>query len=170
MSNPMNATRPPQATSLMTVMGSMLAAIPLITLVMWFVLAVDGIGDFPPTWAPLLILAAAAGAYSLCELAGFRTAPLQPGGRPADVERLSWQRFTSSTFVRFAVCEAVFLLSLPLAFIVDSFWVILVGAVLAMPLLAWEVWPGVRNTQRFAASLESAGHPSYLLGRPQDYL
>ena len=169
MSNPLNAPRPSAATSLTLVVRTMLLAIPLIALVLWFVLAADGIGPFPPVWAPLVVLAAAVGAYSVCELIGFRGEPLEHGGRPAEVEAESWRRFTSSTFVRFAVCEAVFLLSLPIAFVADSYWVVLIGAVLAIPLVALEVLPGTRNQQRFAAALESRGVPSYLSGRPQDY-
>jgi hypothetical protein len=165
----MTAPQPAAAASLTMVVGSMLGVIPLICLTMWFVLATDGIGDFPGGWAPLLVVALAVSAYSCCELVGFRTAPLPPGGQPADVERQSWQRFTSSTFVRFAICEAVFLLSIAVAFVVSSYWIILIGAVLALPLVAWEAWPGRRNQLRFAAALESGGHPSYLLGRPQDY-
>ncbi|QNE22215.1 hypothetical protein F1D05_35315 [Kribbella qitaiheensis] len=94
----MTAPKSTPAASLTMVVGAMLAAIPMITLAMWFVLATDGIGDFPRGWAPIPI-----------------------------------------------------------------------GAVLALPLVAWEAWPGRRNQLRFAAALESAGHPSYLLGRPQEY-
>ena len=148
----------------------MLGAIPLITLTLWFVLAADGIGAFPPTWAPSVVLLAAALAYAFCELAGFKTPPLQHSDQPpAEVEAASWRRFTASTFLRFAVCEAVFLISMPIAFVVDSFWVVLIGAVLGVPLVFWEVWPGVRNQQRFAAALESGGVPSYLTGRLQDH-
>jgi hypothetical protein len=159
------STVSPAQRALTTTSAALLAAIPLITLTMWFVLAVDGIGDFPPTWAPSLVLLAAALAYAFCELFGFRTSPLRPsdGQTPAAIGADSWQRFTASTFVRFAVCEAVFLVSLPLAFVVNSFWVVLIGAALAIPLLLWEVWPGARNQQRFAAALESGGAPSYLV-------
>lgn len=150
--------------------SALLGAIPLITLTLWFVLAADGMGDFPPTWAPSVVLLAAALAYAFCELAGFRTPPLQHSGRPqAEIEAESWRRFTTSTFLRFAVSEAAFLISIPLAFVVDSFWVVLIGAVVAVPLVFWEVWPGARNQQRFAAALESGGVPSYLTGRVQDY-
>lgn len=151
------------------VVGTMLLAIPMITAVMWFVLATDGIGDFPRGPTPILIVVVAGGAYAFCELVGFRTPALPPGGEPADLEKQSWQRFTSSTFVRFAICEAVFLVAIATAFVVDSYWIILIGAVLALPLVAWEAWPGRRNQLRFAAALESGGHSSYLLGRPQDY-
>ncbi|TDU86864.1 hypothetical protein EV138_0380 [Kribbella voronezhensis] len=165
----MTAPKPAAAASLTMVVTAMMAAIPMITVVMWFVLAGDGIGDFPGGWAPILVVALAVGAYSFCELAGFRAPAVPPGGQPAEVEKQSWQRFTSSTFVRFALSEAVFLVSITIAFVVDSYWIVLVGAVLALPLVAWEAWPGRRNQQRFAAALEAAGHPSYLLGRPQDY-
>ncbi|MFI7060855.1 hypothetical protein ACIBL3_07730 [Kribbella sp. NPDC050124] len=153
----------PAQRSLMTTAGAMLAAIPMITLVLWYVLAVDGIGDFPPTWAPSFVLLAAALAYAFCELIGFRTSPLKISDRSqAEVATESWQRFTASTFLRFAACEAVFLISIPLAFVVDSFWLVLIGAALAIPLFLWEVWPGARNQQRFAAALESGGVSSYL--------
>ena len=165
----MTAPKPAAAASLTTVVGTMLAMIPMLSLVMWFVLPTDGIGDLPRGWAPILIVALAVGAYTFCELVGFRTTPLPPGGQPADLEKQSWQQFTSSTFVRFAICEAVFLVSIAIAFVVSSYWIILIGAVLALPLVAWEAWPGRRTQLRFAAALESAGHPSYLLGRPQDY-
>jgi hypothetical protein len=160
----------PAQRSLTVTCAALGGAIPLLTLALWFVLAVDGIGEFPPLWAPSIVLVAAALAYGFCELVGFRTPPLEYTGKPAgDVEADSWRRFTTSTFLRFAVCEAVFMVSIPLAFVVDSFWVVLLGAVLALPLFAYEVWPGVHNQQRFAASLEARGVPSYLTGRAQDY-
>ncbi|MGC4942772.1 hypothetical protein [Kribbella sp. DT2] len=167
MSNPLNAPRP-QANSLMLVFRAMLLGIPLIVLVLWLVLAEDGFGPFPSAWALLVVVALAAAAYSFCEVLGFRTVPLAYGGRPADVEAESWRRFTSSTFVRFAVCEAALLLSIALAFVVDSFWVVLLGAVLAVALILLEALPTTRNQQRFATSLEAGGAPSYLLGRAQD--
>lgn len=146
------------------------AAIPLVTLVQWYVLASDGVGEFPAVWAPSVVLVAAALAYAFCELAGFRAQPLEHGGEPAEVEAASWARFTSSTFVRLAICEAVFLSSVPVAIIVDSYWVVLVGAALGLPLFVWEAWPGPRNQARFAAALEARGVPSYLSGLPQDGL
>lgn len=151
------------------VCATMVGAIPVLTLVLWFVLGTDGIGAFPKSWPPLVVLAAAVGAYSICELVGFRTPPLEYSNRPAaDVQADAWRRFTASTFTRFAVCEAVFLISVALAFVAESFWVVLIGAVLALPLFFLEVWPGERNQRRFAAALESGGVPSYLTGRPQD--
>ena len=159
----------PAQRSLTFVTGAMLGAIPIITVALWATLASDGVGDFPAAWAPLTVLVAAGAAYSFCELLGFRTPALEYSSRPAaEIEAESWRRFTQSTFTRFALCEGVFMISIPLAFVVDSFWVVLVGAVLALPLVAWEVWPGVRNQQRFAASLEARGVPSYLTGRLQD--
>jgi hypothetical protein len=163
------STISPAQQSLIMTSSALIGAIPVMTLALWFVLAVDGIGDFPPTWAPSILALAAALAYAFCELAGFRAAPLAHSDRqPEDVGSESWRRFTTSTFVRFVACEAVFLISVPIAFVVDSFWVVLIGAVLAMPLVFWEVWPGARNQQRFAASLEAGGVPSYLTEQVQD--
>ncbi|WP_350276950.1 hypothetical protein [Kribbella sp. HUAS MG21] len=170
MSTPAASPATPAARQTLTmVCATMAAAIPLITLVLWFVLAVDGIGEFPASWPPLVVLAAAVGAYSICELIGFRTPPLEYSNRPAaEIQADSWRRFTASTFTRFAVCEAVFMISVALAFVAQSFWVVLIGAVLALPLFFWEAWPGDRNQRRFAAALEARGVPSYLTGRLQD--
>jgi hypothetical protein len=163
------AATPAARQSLTTVCAAMGGAIPLMTLVLWFVLATDGIGEFPTGWPTLVVLAAAVGAYSICELAGFRTPPLEHSSRSAaEIEADSWRRFTASTFTRFAVCEAVFLISVALSFVAESFWVVLIGAALALPLFFWEAWPGERNQRRFAAALESGGVPSYLTGRLQD--
>jgi hypothetical protein len=142
--------------------------VPVLAVVLWFVLGQDGLGEFPAGWTWQVPLALAVGAYSYCELAGFRAKPLGPGGDPAEVENQSWLQFNKAGFVRFVICESVFMVTIPIGFIVDSYWPILIGAVLALPLIAWECWPGVRNRRRYAAALESAGHPSYLLGRPQD--
>ena len=165
------SSRPPAAASLTMTVGAMLLSVPLMTFVLYFVLVTDddGFGDFPASWA-LGVLALGVGAYGFCEYVGFRAAPLQHGGQPEEVEVASWMRFTTSTFVRLAVCEAVFLVSVPLAFITESFWIVLVGAVLGLALLGWEAWPGPRNQRRFATALEAQGAPSHLTGRPQDHL
>lgn len=162
-------TAPTAQQRLTTVCATMAAAIPMMTLVLWFVLGTHGLGELPASWPLLVVLAAAVSAYSFCELIGFRTPPLEYSSRPAaEVQTESWRRFTASTFTRFAVCESVFLISVALAFVADSFWVVLLGAVIALPLFFWEAWPGERNQRRFAAALESGGIPSYLTGRPQD--
>lgn len=152
----------------MTMLG-LLFPVPMIALVLWFVIGrVHGLGEFPASWTALVPLALAVGAYSFCELVGFRAQPIQPGGRPAEVENQSWLAFNKSAFLRFVACDAVFMVTIPIAFVVSSYWPVLVGAALALPLIGWEAWPSKRNLQRFAAALESGGHPSYLLGRPMD--
>ncbi|WP_344231915.1 hypothetical protein [Kribbella hippodromi] len=168
MSTPAAAPGPRQ--TLPIICAAMAGAIPLITVVVWFVLAADGIGAFPASWAPIVVIAVAGGAYACCELAGFRTPALEYSSRSAaEIEAESWRRFTASTFTRFALCEAVFLVSVALAFSVQSFLVVLIGAVIALPLFFLEAWPGERNQRRFAAALEARGIPSYLTGgRLQD--
>ncbi|MEU8227048.1 hypothetical protein [Kribbella sp. NPDC048915] len=171
MSTPSATPATPNARMTLTMIcATMAGAIPLVTLVLWFVLAADdGIGEFPAGWPPLVVLAAAAGAYTVCEFAGFRTPPLEYSNRPAaEVATESWRRFTASTFTRFAVCEAVFLLSVTLSFVAGSYWITLIGAALALPLFFWEAWPSDRNIRRFAAALEAKGTPSYLTGPYQD--
>ncbi|WBQ02495.1 hypothetical protein [Kribbella sp. CA-293567] len=171
----MTATQPP-AVALKFLTRAMLYPIPIITVMLWFVLAEDGFGELPGGWPMPVVAALAAGAFSYCELAGFRARPLGPGGLPAEVEKQSWLRFNSSTLLRFVACESVFVASIVIGFVVDSYWPVLAGGALTLGLAAWEVWPSLRNRRRFAAALEAAGHPSYLLGdrdllgRTQDQL
>jgi hypothetical protein len=162
-------TRPPAA-ALKFLTQAMIYPIPFITVAMWFVLTDDGLGELPGGWEPIVVAALAAGAYSYCELVGFRTQPLGPGGTPDAIEKQSWQRFNVSTLLRFAVCESVFFVGIALGLVAQSYWLVLLGSVLTLALVGWEAWPSLRNQRRFAASLEAAGHPSYLLGRAQDVL
>ena len=146
----------------------MLATNLFIAVALWTAIGTGELGDLPSSWALLVVLAAAVVAYAFCELFGFRAKPLDQAGDPAEVAEQSWQRFVNSTHVRMMICDVTFLITIPLGFIVQSFWVVLLGLVLALPLGFWEAWPGPRNQQRFAAALESRGVPSYLTGRLQD--
>jgi hypothetical protein len=148
--------------SLITVFGALLGSVPMITLVCWFVLAADGLGDFPAAWSLVAVAVVAGGAYAVSEFAGFRAPALPPGGDPAAIGQASFQRFVTSSYLRWAVCESVFMVGVALGFAVDSVWPVLLGAVLALPLLWWEAWPDQRNQARFAAALERGGARSYL--------
>jgi hypothetical protein len=161
------APLPPAAQARYLFMGQ-IGPIPLIALALWFVLADDGAGDLPAAWALLLPVLFAAGSLTYCELAGFRAKPLAPGGTAAEVESESWRLFNTSTIRRYVAADLAFLVTIPIGFVVDSVWPILLGTALSLPLVAWETWPGTRNRKRFAATLEAGGHPSYLLGRPAD--
>jgi ABC-type phosphate/phosphonate transport system permease subunit len=146
----------------------MLATNLFIAVALWTAIGTGELGDPPPSWALLAVAVAAVVAYAICELFGFRTKPLDQVGEPAEVADSSWQRFANSTHVRLMICDVTFLITIPLGFIVQSFWVVLLGLILALPLGVWEAWPGTRNQRRFAAALESRGVPSYLSGRLRD--
>lgn len=147
----------------MTVMyAGLFGAVPVMMLALWFVLGADGLGDYPDRWIPLALGAIAVSAYGLCEVV-IRPAPLGPEGDPEQVRTRSRQQFVSAGFVRLAICEPVFLFGIALGFVADSYWPVLIGGVLVLPLMWWEVWPGPRNKARFAAALERGGHRSYLV-------
>ena len=118
-------------------------------------------GEYPDRWIPLVLGAVAVAAYGICELL-LKPAPLRAQDDVDQVGRASSQRFASALFARFAVCEPVFLLGVALAFVAESYWPVLIGAVLAVPLLWWEAWPGPSTRRRFAAALERGGHRSSL--------
>jgi hypothetical protein len=164
------APLPPAAQSRYNLLAGQLFPIPIFAVILWFALAENGAGDLPSSWALLLPLLFAVGAASYCELAGFRARPLPPGGEAAAIENESWLLFNKSVIQRYVACDAAFLASIPIGFVVDSVWPILLGAALSLPMVAWQCWPGRRNRKRFAAGLEAGGHPSYLLGCPLDSL
>jgi hypothetical protein len=154
--------------SFRTMMLGIAGSMPLIGFAVWGSLGLSGLGEFPASWALLVPLAVGVGAYSYCELRGFRAKPVQPGGDPKEVGPASRRSFNDSTFRRSVACELPFLVTVPIDYITTSFWPSLIGLLIALPLFFWMTWPSTRNEQRFAAALESGGHPSYLLGRPQD--
>lgn len=148
--------------SLTVTFGALVGAVPMITLVCWFVLAADGLGEFPAAWSLVAVAAVAGGAYAVSELAGFRVAPLAVGGDPSAVGQASYRSFVGSTYLRWAVCEAAFLVGVTLGFVTASLWPVLLGAALALPLMWWQAWPDQRNQARFATALERGGAKSYL--------
>ena len=67
MSHPTQQPSRNTADPLVMLFGSLLAAVPLVMIALWFVLGADGLGDYPDRWVPLVLGGAAVAAYGICE-------------------------------------------------------------------------------------------------------
>lgn len=158
--------------SLRILVGALLSAVFVITVAMGFVLGVldDAFEPSPLLALPVVL---AVGAVLLSETVGYRHPAIAPGTPKADAGRRSAAAYSAGTILRFAVCEAVLLVSLALAFVVDrgGYLTVLVGAAITFGLVWFECWPRERPFARSIASLERDGGTSYLretCGLPTD--
>lgn len=159
MSISSTAPTAPPLKNLRVLAGALMGAVVLLSVVVWFV--VPG-RDYPPSWVAWILGAVALAAFALAEQAGYRTDPVEPGARA------TWQQavgaFQASMMLRLAVTEGVAILALVLTFLVTpaTFMTYLIGAVLALILMAFHVWPTDRAIGAIEQSLDRAGGQSFL--------
>lgn len=148
--------------ALQTTVGAVMGGLVVLTVVFGgFVLGLHG---YPPTWVPWLLGALAIVAHALCTAVGYRVpavAPATPAPEAAAAGRMAFQQ---STFLRLAVCEAVGVVGIVLAFAVPprTGMTVVIGMVLSLALLLLHVWPGDRVVGRVERSLDRDGGRSYL--------
>ncbi|GAA1926579.1 hypothetical protein GCM10009737_30550 [Nocardioides lentus] len=114
------------------------------------------------TWGPwpLVVAALAVGGVVLAELLGYRTPPLTPGTDAGTARTVSAQRWQTAAMLRFVLTEAPLLLTIALAFVVETpepFWLVAGAAAVAVAGLLLHVWPWSRPVNRFAEALERDG-------------
>ena len=137
-----------------------MAGLVLIGFALFFVL---GTKDTPPLWLVLAQLAAGAGVHVLLESIGYRARPLDPQLSDADAEQAAAAAWQSSMMLRFALSEAIAILSLVAAFVLEGGIVAYaVGAVVSLALMAVHVWPWSRPVGKVADALEAAGRTTHL--------
>ncbi|MRK01301.1 hypothetical protein GEV27_07165 [Aeromicrobium sp. S22] len=120
--------------------------------------------DYPPTWmAVALVVLVGVGAF-LAERVWMSAAPLDPDLAPADQHRLAVGVFAGQTVRRLAFCEAPLLIAVLVTFVTDhGGWPLVIAGVPGLLVLAWEIWPSLRNTSMTAAMLDSRGADSRLV-------
>jgi hypothetical protein len=116
----------------------------------------------PPLWVPAAVVLLAVVAFGIAETLGFRVQPIRPGTPRDDAARAALAAWQARGMVRFALCEATIVIGLVLSFVVASRWPYLVGFVVGMPLLAYEVLPSQRTIAKLKERLEADGGLSYL--------
>lgn len=160
MSDPTSAapTVPPLK-NLRVLAAALMSAVVVFAIVAWFV--VPG-RDYPPSWVAWFLGAVALAAFALAEMVGYRAAALAPGARPTQEQAVG--AFQASMMLRLAATEGVAILALIMMFVVTppTFMTYLIGAVLALILMTFHVWPSDRAIGKVQHSLEREGGQSFL--------
>jgi F0F1-type ATP synthase membrane subunit c/vacuolar-type H+-ATPase subunit K len=167
MTTPQPAVAPLRTTQILV--GSVMAALVVITAVMAGVLPTSG---YPPTWVAWALGALAVVSFLLSNAFGYTVAPIAPGTPAAEAAIAGRTAFQSSMFTRLALSEAVAVVGLVVAFVVEpqTIMTVVIGTVLALALLAWHVWPSERVIRKVEQRLDRDGGRSHLFdtlhGRP----
>lgn len=148
--------------ALQTTVGAVMGA--LVVLAVLFGGVVLGLHGYPPTWVPWLLGALAVAAHLLCTVVGYRVPAVSPATPAAEAATAGRLAFQQSTFLRLAICEAVAVVGIVLAFAVTprTGMTVVIGVVLSLALLLLHVWPGARVVGRVERSLDRDGGRSYL--------
>lgn len=138
-----------------------------ILLALFFVLGTGSYdsGAFSTPAALLIVGFLGLGAHVAAGLTYGKLQPLEPGLDEDTRARVVGERFQSSTFLRFALCEMPIIVSVALAFMASgpTFVVALGGVVLGEILLFRHVMPNSWNLTKAQERLDSKGGRSGLL-------
>lgn len=138
--------------------ASLMGALPVILVVVTVVLmGVDGAFDFDPL--PLVVqVAVGVGVHFMLEQIGYRASPISPSTEPGQAARRAQEQWRTSTMLRFAISEAVAIISLAGAFVLDGgFFILLGGVAVSLTLMVLHVWPSARVIDKVAGPLEADG-------------
>lgn len=149
--------------SLKVLSTALMSSLVLVLVAVTFVLTEDGTGA-APVWAFAVVVAVAAADSALIGIAGYRFRPVAPGTPEIDARRTSVAQVQTLTILRFALSEAVALVAVALAFVVEEggIGLVVLGVLVAELMMFWHVWPSDRLITRTQEALESEGARSYL--------
>jgi hypothetical protein len=145
--------------------GALMGALVVIAVVMYVVLgATEDVLAPPPLWLVAAQVVAGLAAHGFCEALGYRTRPLDPSLDADEARTVARARFQAGMILRFAVCEAIAIVSLAMAFVVgEGGWLgYVTGAAVSLVLMAVHVWPWSRPVDRVRLALERDGASSGL--------
>lgn len=163
-SSPTPLARPlgaPYAAQHRAVAGALIASPVVVGLALFFVLPV---GEAPPAWVPIALVAAGVVAHLLIEAVGYRVPALAPSLDDDAATGLAMVAYQAGMILRFAVAESVAIASIVLAFVLSEggLSVYAVGAGVSLVLMGIHVWPWARPVGKGADRLEARGKPSRL--------
>ena len=152
---------PAPITQLRTLATALISAVVMFGIVAFFVLGPVG---YPPVWVAAALGAFAVAAHVAVEAVGYRAPALPPGAHGEEAASPGLAAYRSLMMVRFALCEAVAIIALAAAFVVEpqTAKTYLVGGTLSLLLLLWHVWPSERITRRLEQALDRDGGRSGL--------
>lgn len=120
--------------------------------------------DLPPAWLSVaLVVLVGVGAF-LAERVWLTASPLPADGEPDRLRREAIGVFAGQTVRKLMICEVPLLIAVVVAFVVDhGAWPLVIAGFPGLLVLAWEVWPSLRNTSLCAGMLDSKGADSQLV-------
>lgn len=120
--------------------------------------------DYPPVWLCLVLVALVGVGAWLAERVWLSASPLPADADPAEAQARAVGIFAGQTVRKLIYCEVPLLFSVLVGF-VGSYggWPLVVAGFPGLLVLAWEVWPSLRNTSMTAAMLDSQGAESLLV-------
>jgi hypothetical protein len=143
--------------SLRTMVGAVMGSLVIIGVALWFVFTDHA--EMPDVLWFGLVLLLGAGAAGLIQSVGFRTPAIAPGATSEESARQARSAFQSGTFSRMALAEMPAMASIAVAFVAPEggFVLYLLGAAIALGLLAAYVLPSDTTIARTQRSLEREG-------------
>lgn len=120
--------------------------------------------DLPPTWLSATLVALVCLGGFLSERVWLSATPLPPDGDPERLRRQAIGIFAGQTVRKLMYCEVPLLIAVIVAFVTDyGGWPLVIAGFPGLLVLAWEVWPSLRNTSMCAGMLDSLGADSKLV-------
>jgi hypothetical protein len=121
-------------------------------------------GDYPPLWVPWVLGGLAVLSHLLSRTFGFSLKPVPAGTLPTEAMATALAAFRASLILRFALSEVVAIFALVLSFVVSpqTWMTYLIGGVLALLLLAVNVWPSPAVISKAQQQLDREGGQSFL--------
>lgn len=120
--------------------------------------------DYPPTWLAIALVVPLVVGGVFAERVWLSAKPLSPDADDSRVRAEALDAFTSQTLRKMLIVEAAMLPAVVVGF-AGSYgaWPIVIAGFPGILLLAWEIWPTLRNVSRAAVMLESGGTKSGLV-------
>lgn len=120
--------------------------------------------DYPPVWLSLVLVALVGAGAFLAERVWLSATPLPADADPAELQASAVGIFAGQTVRKLIYCEAPLLFAVLVGFVGGyGGWPLVVAGFPGLLVLAWEVWPSLRNTSMTAAMLDSQGADSRLV-------
>lgn len=119
-------------------------------------------GTLPVWWVILILLAVPALSAFLCERVWLNALPLHPAEH--NLQRRAIRSFAGQTLMKVYYCTVPILVAIVMGFLfpASAGWPILIGGVPSFLVLAFEIWPSLRNTSIAEVMLDSDGAESGL--------
>lgn len=121
-------------------------------------------GEFPAWWLIIPLLVAPAAAAYFSERVWLEATPLDPADPVDDQRSQAVSVFAGQTLLKLYACTASIVFAIVMGFLFDRYagWPILIGGVPSLAVMAFEIWPSVRNTAMTQVMLDANGAESGL--------